>query len=361
MIRTPYLILFVILITSVSVTAVYAQESSLPSWIKTIAGFWANDLISDDEFIGALQFLVKEGILVIPSEEPQIDPPSLELDSGPSDTAIPSSTPQQISPNIKALFKQGIGRSTILVLITLEDQKGNQIKSNGDLTLKFLNEDGDDLFSQKKYLTADVFKEYTNDISGETITGIQYTIDTGKFKQPNWEKGWYQGYEDVEVKLTFEDTTKTLHTNQILLSHLPLNEGFFSEDTGFVKFYETNEILNVGPFFIKIVGVGPYITEIDGKTDEYFRVNLETQYKQVSDVIFTIDEMYILDDKNNFIETEVESFDELKKAILVDNGYILFKDMTSNPSELTIFLKITVIELDESDTPYEDNAVITLR
>jgi len=119
--------------------------------------------------------------------------------------------------------------------------------------------------------------------------------------------------------------------------------------------------LNIGPFFIKVVGVGPYIAIIDGETDEYFRVNLETQYKQASDVNFTIDEIYILDDKNNFIETEEESFDELSKAILIDNGYILFKDITSDPSEINIFLKITVKELDESDTSYEDKAVITLR
>ena len=153
MIRGTYLILFVILI-SVSITSVYAVDSSIPSWIKTIAGFWANDQISDEEFVGALQYLVKEGVLVIPSETPQIDPPSLELDTGPSDTTIPSPTPQQISLNIKSLFKQGILRTNILVLLTLEDQKGNQIKSHGDLTFKFLDEDGDVFYSEKKYLTA---------------------------------------------------------------------------------------------------------------------------------------------------------------------------------------------------------------
>ena len=248
-----------------------------------------------------------------------------------------------------------------MVIATLADQPGNLIKGNGYLTLKFFNEDDDEIYSEKKYITAGGLKDYTNDISGESVKGIKYTIGTGKFKQTNWENGWYQGYEDLEVKLTFEDASKTIHSNEMKLTHLPLNEGYFSEKTGFIKFYETNEILNVGPFFIKVVGVGPYMAKIDGETDEYFRVNLETQYKQVSPVTFTIDEMYILDDKNNFIETEEESFDELRKAIIIDNGYILFKDMTSDPSEINIFLKITVIELDESDTPYEDSAVITLR
>jgi len=193
LVRKSFLILFVILITSVSVTAVYAQESSLPSWIKTIAGFWANDLISDDEFVGALQFLVKEGILVIPSEEPQIDPPSLELDSGPSDSTTPSPISQKLSPSIEALFLQGTVRADILVIVTLADQQGNLIQSNGDLTLKFFNEDDDELLSVKKQITTNSFKDYTNNISGETVSGIKYTIATGKFKQPNWENGWYQG------------------------------------------------------------------------------------------------------------------------------------------------------------------------
>ena len=45
---------------------VLAEEGLIPSWIKTTAGFWVDDQISDNEFITALQFLVKEGILVIP-------------------------------------------------------------------------------------------------------------------------------------------------------------------------------------------------------------------------------------------------------------------------------------------------------
>ena len=71
-----------VLISSVTITSISAQSQyDIPAWVKGIAGFWANDQISDEEFISALQFLVKEGILVIPSEDPQIDPPSLELDS----------------------------------------------------------------------------------------------------------------------------------------------------------------------------------------------------------------------------------------------------------------------------------------
>ena len=38
----------------------------IPSWIKTTAGYWINDITSDDEFVNAIQFLVDEGIIIVP-------------------------------------------------------------------------------------------------------------------------------------------------------------------------------------------------------------------------------------------------------------------------------------------------------
>ena len=60
----------------------YAQTNSLiPSWIKNTASFWVDDQISDQEFLNALQFLVNEGILVIPSEtDESLDTEVLEID-----------------------------------------------------------------------------------------------------------------------------------------------------------------------------------------------------------------------------------------------------------------------------------------
>ena len=64
--------IFFVIIVSIIVVSLfsftYAQTNSLiPSWIKNTASFWVNDQISDQEFLTALQFLINEGILVIPS------------------------------------------------------------------------------------------------------------------------------------------------------------------------------------------------------------------------------------------------------------------------------------------------------
>ena len=48
-----------------------AEEKLIPDWIKSIAGFWLDGEIGDKEFLAALQYLVKEEILVIPEPETQ--------------------------------------------------------------------------------------------------------------------------------------------------------------------------------------------------------------------------------------------------------------------------------------------------
>lgn len=41
----------------------------VPQWIKNNSAWWADDSIDDDSFIQGIQFLIKEGILVVPVTE----------------------------------------------------------------------------------------------------------------------------------------------------------------------------------------------------------------------------------------------------------------------------------------------------
>ena len=52
---------------SMSTTA--AQDSEIPAWIKNNAGWWADGQIDDLSFLQGIQYLIKEGIMVIPSTE----------------------------------------------------------------------------------------------------------------------------------------------------------------------------------------------------------------------------------------------------------------------------------------------------
>ena len=45
------------------------KEISVPGWIKNNAGWWADGAIDDSAFLQGIQFLIKEGIMVIPQTE----------------------------------------------------------------------------------------------------------------------------------------------------------------------------------------------------------------------------------------------------------------------------------------------------
>jgi len=46
-----------------------AQEATIPDWIKNNAGWWADGLIDDGSFVSGLQWLISNGIMIIPPTE----------------------------------------------------------------------------------------------------------------------------------------------------------------------------------------------------------------------------------------------------------------------------------------------------
>ena len=38
-------------------------QISVPSWVKNNAGWWANDQISDTDFVKGIEYMIKEGIV----------------------------------------------------------------------------------------------------------------------------------------------------------------------------------------------------------------------------------------------------------------------------------------------------------
>ncbi len=44
----------------------FASAEEVPDWVKNNAGWWADGTISESEFVQGIQFLIKDGIIVIP-------------------------------------------------------------------------------------------------------------------------------------------------------------------------------------------------------------------------------------------------------------------------------------------------------
>jgi len=49
--------------------AASAQSDAVPAWIKNTAGWWADDQISEAEFVNSMEYLIDSGIIQISSQQ----------------------------------------------------------------------------------------------------------------------------------------------------------------------------------------------------------------------------------------------------------------------------------------------------
>ena len=54
-----------LLFVPLSMSPILAQDSVIPAWIKNNAGWWATGVISETEFVNAIEFLIKENIIQV--------------------------------------------------------------------------------------------------------------------------------------------------------------------------------------------------------------------------------------------------------------------------------------------------------
>lgn len=83
------ILLVVVLLIAVSgvVGVAHSQNDKvIPGWIKDVAGYWVEDKITDQEFIGALDFLIESG--VIEADRPQVEHLEDEIDGLKSEISV---------------------------------------------------------------------------------------------------------------------------------------------------------------------------------------------------------------------------------------------------------------------------------
>ena len=55
--------LLVLFVFGLMIPNVFAEN--VPDWVKNTAGWWDTDVISETEFVNAIEFLVKENIIQV--------------------------------------------------------------------------------------------------------------------------------------------------------------------------------------------------------------------------------------------------------------------------------------------------------
>ena len=91
------LLLVQIAISETNPIANAQSEIEIPTWVKSNAGWWADGTLDDDSFVTGIQFLMGEGIIVIPPTNPT---------SNVSTNEIPDSDGDGILDNVDACPNQ---------------------------------------------------------------------------------------------------------------------------------------------------------------------------------------------------------------------------------------------------------------
>lgn len=87
------------------------QVTSMPEWVKDVAGFWCLDQIDDISFVQGIQYLISQGIIVVPATT-ELDTSSKEVPQWVKNNACwwydGTITDLDFATGIEFLVKQGI-------------------------------------------------------------------------------------------------------------------------------------------------------------------------------------------------------------------------------------------------------------
>ena len=79
--------------------AASAQSDAVPGWIKNTAGWWADDQISETEFVNSMEYLIDSGVIQLSSQQQDFDVTELTIGF------IPSEKADELTPKAESLAR----------------------------------------------------------------------------------------------------------------------------------------------------------------------------------------------------------------------------------------------------------------
>jgi len=95
--------------------SINAESEIIPGWIKNTAGFWANDQISDVEFMNAIEYLIAQGTIQVPNVSSVLDVDTITIGF------IPTEKADELTPkaeDLKAYLQERLGITVEIVVPT---------------------------------------------------------------------------------------------------------------------------------------------------------------------------------------------------------------------------------------------------
>lgn len=90
-----------------------AESELVPSWIKNTAGYWADDQISDVEFMNAIEYLISQGTIQVPNLSGSVDVDTITIGF------IPTEKADELTPkaeDLKMFLEQKLGTNIEVVV-----------------------------------------------------------------------------------------------------------------------------------------------------------------------------------------------------------------------------------------------------
>ncbi len=114
--KSILILILTIVITLVAIPiTINAESEIIPSWIKDTAGYWADNLISDVEFMNAIEYLITQGTIEIPNLQGVPDVDSITIGFIPTEKAD-DLTPK--AEEMKDFLQQRLGINVEIVVPT---------------------------------------------------------------------------------------------------------------------------------------------------------------------------------------------------------------------------------------------------
>jgi len=98
-IKTRNTILLFALVAAVATfpLAASAQSDAVPAWVKNTAGWWADDQISEAEFVNSMEYLIGSGIIDVSSQSFGVTDLTIGF--------IPSEKADELTPKAESLAR----------------------------------------------------------------------------------------------------------------------------------------------------------------------------------------------------------------------------------------------------------------
>ena len=251
-----FLILAASLVGVLSIPNAFAQDE-IPSWVKNNAGWWATDQIDDTSFLQGIQYLIKEGIMIIPPTETADPTGSQEVpswiknnagwwaDGQIDDSSFVLGIQWLISngiiiveekliptdPDLRVAFigDQGLGLNAIAVLNLIKDEGAQMVLHQGD----FDYEDDPEAWD----------KQITNVLGSD----FPYFASIGGHDSPKWDEYQQKLYDRLkknpDAKCIGDFGVKSFCTYKGLFFILASPAMDLIRETGFNSFIE-NQLNN---------------------------------------------------------------------------------------------------------------------